>query len=157
MHLNSLCAGKERNNNEIVWRIWLTAVKKKEWPHKMKRKRESRMYSRKRELKIKLRKYDTTMTMTIRYNYVFAFIHYYCLTALSASLFRCAKCALLHKAFPLWPHTARTQFFSVPCCHSVPCACCAMVIFQMCVYGVYYITCFFSVCNFVYISAKKNI
>lgn len=47
----------------------------------------------------------TTMTTTIRYNYVFAFIHYYCLTALSASLFFVVQnvhCCT--KLFPLWPN-----------------------------------------------------
>lgn len=39
------------------------------------------------------------MTTTIRYNYVFAFIHYYCLTALSASLFRCANVHCCTKRF----------------------------------------------------------
>lgn len=38
-------------------------------------------------------------TTTIRYNYVFAFIHYYCLTALSASLFRCANVHCCTKRF----------------------------------------------------------
>lgn len=55
-------------------------------------------------IKIKLKKKPTaaattTMTTTIRYNYVFAFIHYYCLTALSASLFLCANVHCCTKRF----------------------------------------------------------
>lgn len=74
-------------------------------------------------------KNTTTMTTAIRYNYVFAFIHYYCLTALSASLFRCAKCALLHKARRFL--CGRSTVHSPSLWHSVwEYACRAVVAFQ---------------------------
>lgn len=137
MHLNSLCAGGRETTMKLCG---AQRTNKKSGHIKMqckkwrveKRRAVSRPNAHKK--KVKLRKYDTTMTTTtIRYNYVFAFIHYCCLTAQSASLFRCAKCALLHKAFP----PRRSQPHRILCC-PLPldiwcaCSCSAMVTFQMC-------------------------